>query len=228
MSPTVQIIPVSHTLIRRRTNYDFPTYPPELQDYLLNFNNNVGLYLWYGLIGIILFVAIPHWAGIIQGFFRRREAGFRSDRKRLPRTRSRQAGEREDDEAVRWGQRGEGLHLGEGERKMSLRFGWYWLAAWWRKYSIKHSKVGSTALHGVLCTVTELIQYLGRQIAEFFFLGDLGQLFLIFIYLLLNFLLIFLGTNNDIDWMAHHVSRSPFSHITLTHTPPPVWLPIGS
>jgi hypothetical protein len=70
----------------------------------------------------------------------------------------------------------------EEKHAMSLRFGLYWLAAFWRKYSIKHSTV-----------------------AEWFGLGDLGQLLLLFVYLLLNFLLIGLGTAGDIDWMAHHV-----------------------
>lgn len=53
------------------------------------------------------------------------------------------------------------------------------------------------------------------KIAEFFFLGDLGQLFLLMIYLLLNFLLIFLGTESDIDWMAHHAAKLTYANMPL-------------
>lgn len=42
-----------------------------------------------------------------------------------------------------------------------------------------------------------------------------GQLFLIFVYLLLNFLLIFLGTEGDIDWQAHHAARLTYANIPL-------------
>lgn len=79
---------------------------------------------------------------------------------------------------------GKPLVVVEDRHQISLRYGLYWLAAFWRKYSIKHSVV-----------------------AEWFGLGDLGQLLLIAVYLLLNFLLIFLGTAGDVDWMAHHVRR---------------------
>jgi hypothetical protein len=53
------------------------------------------------------------------------------------------------------------------------------------------------------------------QIAEFFFLGDLGQLLLITVYLTLNFLLIFLGASGDIDWQAHHAARLTYANIPL-------------
>lgn len=88
----------------------------------MHFNDYVGLYLWYGLIGIIAIVAIPYWIQKLQGFLRRRDAGFRAESKRLPRSKSR------DPEV-------------KDQRAMSVRFGWYWLGAFWRKYSIKHSKV---------------------------------------------------------------------------------------
>jgi hypothetical protein len=128
----------------------------------------------------------------MQGYCRRREAGFRSREKRLPRTRSirsiRSVTEIGNTEANphsnsnrRFGS-GQPLVVIEEQHQISFRYGFYWLAAFWRKYSIKHS-----------------------AIAEWFALGDLGQLLLIAVYLLLNFLLIFLGTAGDIDWMAHHV-----------------------
>lgn len=57
------------------------------------------------------------------------------------------------------------------------------------------------------------------QIAEFFYLGNLGQLFLISTYLhlnlLLNLLLIFLGASGEIDWQAHHAARLTYASIPL-------------
>ena len=135
----------------------------------------------------------------MQGYYRRRHAGFRSREKRLPRTRSirsiRSVTETEDVEVNPHISSGRSIGSGkplvviEEQHQISLRYGFYWLAAFWRKYSIKHS-----------------------AIAEWFALGDLGQLFLIAVYLLLNFLLIFLGTAGDIDWMAHHVRDIHASH----------------
>jgi len=54
-----------------------------------------------------------------------------------------------------------------------------------------------------------------RQIAEFFFLGDLGQLLLIAVYLTLNLLLILLGAAGDIDWQAHHAARLTYANLPL-------------
>ncbi|KAL7411891.1 hypothetical protein BDY24DRAFT_342513, partial [Mrakia frigida] len=42
-----------------------------------------------------------------------------------------------------------------------------------------------------------------------------GQLFLIFVYLALNFLLVFCGTDNDIDWMAHHSAKLTYANLPL-------------
>ena len=53
------------------------------------------------------------------------------------------------------------------------------------------------------------------QIANWFNLGNVGQLTLITTYALLNFLLIFLGAKGDIDWQAHHAARLTYANIPL-------------
>lgn len=87
--------------------------------YLDYYNYNVGRHLWFGIIGIVFIASAAHWLQWLQGMWRRREAGFRTKTKRLPRVKS---------EVTK-------------ERHASIRFFWYWLAAMWRKYSIKHSHV---------------------------------------------------------------------------------------
>ena len=54
----------SPVLNKRRNNYT--RHDPEMMDYLVHFNDWVGLYLWYGLIGIIGIVTFLHWAGKLQ------------------------------------------------------------------------------------------------------------------------------------------------------------------
>jgi hypothetical protein len=53
---------------KRRNNYT--QHDPETMDYLVHFNDWVGLYLWFGLIGIIGIVTFFNWAGKIQVSFR--------------------------------------------------------------------------------------------------------------------------------------------------------------
>jgi len=48
------------SLQKRRNNYT--QHDPELMEYLVNFNDWVGLYLWFGLIAIIGIVTVCRWA----------------------------------------------------------------------------------------------------------------------------------------------------------------------
>lgn len=116
-------------------------------EYLERFNLYVPLYFWLGalfsrscffssadfrpplcartgLIGMIAIATLSHTIQRIQGHWRRRHAGYRSEAKRLPRVKTHGSG---DQPTV---------------RHMSFRFCWYWLSSFWRKYSIKHSGVG--------------------------------------------------------------------------------------
>lgn len=69
-----------------------------------------------------------------------------------------------------------------------------YISAIWRKYSVRREHTILTA---------------------HFHLGNLGQLFLISLYLLLNLLILFLGTNGDINWIAHHAAILVYANIPL-------------
>jgi len=44
-----------------------------------------------------------------------------------------------------------------------------------------------------------------KQVTKYLFLGSVGQLLVIAVYLGLNVGLLFGGTSGDINWIAHHV-----------------------
>jgi hypothetical protein len=54
-----------HDALRKRRN-NYTQHDPETMEYLVHFNDWVGLYLWLGLIGIIGIVTFFHWADKIQ------------------------------------------------------------------------------------------------------------------------------------------------------------------
>jgi hypothetical protein len=81
-----------------------------------------------GLITIIGAVTVANWALKLHGYNRRRKSGRRIIRKRLPRVKSRTTEPETQEETL--------VH------HASARYFWYWLSAFWRKYSIKHSNVG--------------------------------------------------------------------------------------
>jgi len=73
-----------------------------------------------------------------------------------------------------------------------------WLSSIWRKHSIRQSSNGEKF-----------------SLAAFLHFGNFGQLILIATYLLLNLLFLFLHTNNDIDWIAHHAAILVYANIPL-------------
>ena len=96
----------------------------------------------------------------------------------------------------RWaaGEHGPKLRNRSHPKAGTIRLRWLlsgWLA-FWTKYTIKYSKI-----------------------ADYVYLGRVSQLGIVLFYLLLNFLCIFLGTNNDIDWMAHHSARLVYAQMPI-------------
>lgn len=84
----------------------------------------VGLYLWLGISGILSVPTIANVVLKLQGLRRRREAGYRTGVKRLPRVQS----------------------IDPVEHHISPGYFWYWPSAFWRGYSIKHSGVSTPSL----------------------------------------------------------------------------------
>jgi hypothetical protein len=75
----------SATIDRRRENVH--SYTPDELARLNQYNRYVGLYLWFGIIGML---AVPTIANLIlkkQGYHRRKRAGFNLHTKRPPQMR---------------------------------------------------------------------------------------------------------------------------------------------
>lgn len=63
------------------------TYTAEQLIYLEDYNAFVGLYLWFGLIGMMFIPTIANLITRVQGHRRRRRAGFNVHSKRPPQMR---------------------------------------------------------------------------------------------------------------------------------------------
>ena len=72
---------------RHRRSTHAQTYTHDQPAYLEDYNAYVGLYLWFGLLGMMSVPTIANFVSKIQGHRRRRRAGFNVHSKRPPQMR---------------------------------------------------------------------------------------------------------------------------------------------